>query len=83
MANKRKRKVEWFMIPYVLVGLFFTIFFCLYIGEFGLTNLIIEESNKWHQLFNIGAWMILTIGSINILMDGLKYMFVKVSGGDE
>ena len=70
-------KFNWYNLPELTVGLFFTFFFVIYIGKFGLTNLIIEESNTWHVLFNIGAWMVLTLKSMDILMDGLNKTFVK------
>ena len=38
---------------------FFMLFFFIYIGKFGIANLILEPTNKWKIIFNLGVWSIL------------------------
>ena len=40
---------------------FLMFFFILYIGKFGVSDLILEPINKWNIIFNIGAWFVLTM----------------------
>ncbi len=40
---------------------FFLIFFMIFIGKFGLINLILEPITKWHMIFNIGVWFVLVM----------------------
>lgn len=55
------------------------IFFILYIGKFGISNLILEPINKWNIVFNIGTWFVLTMFCANGLFSKQKHG--DVSGG--
>ena len=37
----------------------FMIFFCVYIGKFGLSNFVIPYSGTWSMLLNLGIWFML------------------------
>lgn len=55
----------------ILYG-FFTIFFIVYIGKFGLSNLVIQGNTRWIELFNIGIWFVLEMFCLNGFVNSLK-----------
>jgi len=55
---------------------FLAFFFILYIGEFGISSLILEPINKWNIIFNIGVWYVIT-------MYCLDKLFTKYTEGEK
>lgn len=51
---------------------FLMIFFILYIGKFGLANLIIQGDTRWINIFNIGAWFVLEMACINGFFNSIR-----------
>lgn len=57
---------------YGMVYGFFMIFFILFIGKFGIANLILEPISEWNILFNIGVWFVLVFFCMNHFFDEAK-----------
>lgn len=52
---------------------FFLFFFLIYIGKYGLTDLILKGGTTHEILFNIGVWFVLVTFCIDGLMRSLKW----------
>ncbi len=57
---------------YGIVYGFFMFFFIFFIGKFGFTNLILESTNNWNELFNIGVWFVLVMFCMNEFFSGAE-----------
>ena len=51
---------------------FFIFFFAIFVGKFGISDLILESITKWHIVFNIGAWFVLIMFCINGFSDSAE-----------
>jgi len=39
--------------------IFFALFFCLYIGKFGISSFVVANTGSWSLLLNLGVWFML------------------------
>lgn len=56
----------------VILNGFFLVFFCLYIGKYGISNLILQGDNPWKMILNIGILYVIVRFLSNGLFDNLN-----------
>ena len=64
-------RFSWRYFPILLYG-FLMFFFLWYIGEFGITNLVLEPITKWQVVFNIGLWLIIVMYFIDKFFEEIR-----------
>lgn len=55
----KKFKDGWAAYIGAFVWGFIMIFLLLYIGKFGLTDLVLPNTSKWTVLFNVSLWTVM------------------------
>ncbi len=56
--------IDYFKLEGIVYG-FFMFFFVIYIGKFGISDLVLESTTSWSILFNIGLWFVLVMFCMN------------------
>lgn len=67
MAKKKNKNVFDYILEYMEMAIygFFLFFFLIYIGKYGISDLILKRGSKHEIIFNIGVWFVLTGFCIN------------------
>jgi len=72
--NKKNKKILDYILEYFEMAIygFLLFFFLIYIGKYGLSDLILKGGTKHEIIFNIGIWVVLVSFCVDNLFESFK-----------